>query len=173
MDKNLLAFNAEIPMFAQWDDHEVTNNWWPGEDAQQRKASPPALQPRTARRLLAARGGRAFPRIHPDPRERPRRDRIYRKIAYGPLLDVFMLDMRSYRGPNGEGREDAYGPAAHLLGPEQTAWLKRELQSSRATWKVIAADQPLGLIVHEDFVRQWGVEAVAQGDGWAAARARA
>jgi alkaline phosphatase D len=32
MDKNLLAFNAEIPMFAQWDDHEVTNNWWPGED---------------------------------------------------------------------------------------------------------------------------------------------
>jgi alkaline phosphatase D len=28
---------------------------------------------------------------------------------------------------------------------------------------VIAADQPLGLIVYEDFVRRWGVEAVAQG----------
>jgi len=26
--------------------------------------------------------------------------RVYRKISYGPLLDVFMLDMRSYRGPN-------------------------------------------------------------------------
>ena len=31
MDKNVLAMNAEIPIFAQWDDHEVTNNWWPGE----------------------------------------------------------------------------------------------------------------------------------------------
>jgi alkaline phosphatase D len=31
LDKNLLAFNAEVPMFSQWDDHEVTNNWWPGE----------------------------------------------------------------------------------------------------------------------------------------------
>ena len=31
LDANLRAFNAEVPMFAQWDDHEVTNNWWPGE----------------------------------------------------------------------------------------------------------------------------------------------
>jgi alkaline phosphatase D len=28
LDKNLLAFNAEVPTIAQWDDHEVTNNWW-------------------------------------------------------------------------------------------------------------------------------------------------
>src|SRR5499427_3914864 len=31
LDRNLLAFNAEVPIFSQWDDHEVTNNWWPGE----------------------------------------------------------------------------------------------------------------------------------------------
>ena len=74
-----------------------------------------------------------------------------------------MLDMRSYRGPNGEGREETYGPAAYFLGPQQVAWLKRELQNSRATWKVIAADQPLGVIVYEDVVRQWGAEAIAQG----------
>src|SRR5919109_378633 len=30
-DKNVRAFNREVPIFAQWDDHEVTNNWWPGE----------------------------------------------------------------------------------------------------------------------------------------------
>ena len=53
--------------------------------------------------------------------------RVYRKISYGPLLDVFMLDMRSYRGPNGEGKEEAYGPAAYFLGPTQLAWLKEEL----------------------------------------------
>src|SRR5262249_42458108 len=31
LDKNVLAFNAEVPLFAQWDDHEVTNDWCPGE----------------------------------------------------------------------------------------------------------------------------------------------
>jgi alkaline phosphatase D len=36
---------------------------------------------------------------------------------------------------------------------------------SRATWKVIAADMPIGLIVFDDFLRKSGVEAVAQGDG--------
>jgi alkaline phosphatase D len=91
--------------------------------------------------------------------------RVYRKIPYGPLLDVFMLDMRSYRGPNGEGRDASYGPASHFLGPRQVAWLKRELLNSRATWKVIAADMPLGLIVYYDTPKSWGVEAIAQGDG--------
>src|SRR5262249_2682514 len=32
LDKNLLAFNAEVPIFAQWHDHEVSNTWWPGDE---------------------------------------------------------------------------------------------------------------------------------------------
>ena len=90
---------------------------------------------------------------------------MYRKFSYGPLLDIFMLDMRSYRGPNGEGNEETYGPAAYFLGPQQVAWLKRGLANSAATWKVIAADMPISLIVVYDFDRQWGIEAIAQGDG--------
>ena len=31
LDRNVRAFNAEVPIFAQWDDHEVTNDWVPGE----------------------------------------------------------------------------------------------------------------------------------------------
>ena len=72
--------------------------------------------------------------------------RIYRKISYGPLLDVFLLDMRSYRGPNGANPQSHYGPGAYLLGPVQLAWIKRELRRSSATWKVIASDTPLGTI---------------------------
>jgi alkaline phosphatase D len=37
--------------------------------------------------------------------------------------------------------------------------------NSRATWKVIAADMPISLVVVYDIDRKWGVEAVAQGDG--------
>ena len=50
----------------------------------------------------------------------------------------------------GEGREPSYGPDAYFLGPTQVAWLKRELMASRATWKVIAADMPLSLVVVYD-----------------------
>src|SRR5262245_6226875 len=116
---------------------------------------------------VAARGARRprVPRIHA-----AAPGRVYRKISYGPLLDIFMLDMRSYRGPNGEGLEEKYGPDAYFLGPQQVAWLKRELVNSQATWKVIAADMPIGLIVVYDGDRKWGVEAVAQGDGPARGR---
>src|SRR5262245_1780070 len=34
LDRNVRAFNAAVPIFAQWDDYEVTNNWWPGEPGQ-------------------------------------------------------------------------------------------------------------------------------------------
>ena len=80
--------------------------------------------------------------------------RVYRKIAYGPLLDVFMLDMRSYRDSTWNKGDDQ-GETC-ILGPAQLAWLKRELVASDATWKVIAADMPIGLISED---------AIALGDG--------
>ena len=165
------AFNAEVPMFAQWDDHEVTNNWWPDEPLTGEEHHRLRYRETNAR-VLMERASRAFHEFMPIRRLPAEPGRVYRKIAYGPLLDVFMLDMRSYRGPNGDNREASYGPAAYLFGPQQIAWLKRELQHSRATWKVIAADMPLGLIVYDDFVRKWGAEGIGLGR-WTAARPRA
>jgi alkaline phosphatase D len=163
LDKNVLAFNAEIPIFTQWDDHEVTNNWWPGEPLTRAEHQRKKYVDKNAL-LLSARAARAFHEYLPLRTTQIEPGRVYRKISYGPLLDVFMLDMRSYRGPNGEGKEDSYGPAAYFLGPAQIAWLKQELANSRATWKVIAADMPISLLVVYDVDRKWGVEAAAQGD---------
>src|SRR5262252_5683896 len=39
LDANLRAFNAEVPMFAQWDDHEVTNDWCPDDPRASRAGS--------------------------------------------------------------------------------------------------------------------------------------
>jgi alkaline phosphatase D len=163
IDANLRAFNADVPMFAQWDDHEVTNNWWPAEpltraEHKRKKYVDPNVLG------MVTRASRAFHEYMPLRTSIAEPGRVYRKIAYGPLLDVFMLDMRSYRGPNGEGMEEKYGPDAYFLGPQQIAWLKRELMASQATWKVIAADMPIGLLVVYDGDRKWGVEAIAQGD---------
>jgi alkaline phosphatase D len=163
LDKNLLAFNAEIPTISQWDDHEILNNWWPGEPLtlavhQRRKY----VEKNTL--ILMARANRAMREYLPMIEEPTEPGRIYRKISYGPLLDVFMLDMRSYRGPNAENMQETNGPDAYFLGPEQVTWLKRELLNSRATWKVIANDMPLALIRIYDPDRNWGYEAIAQGD---------
>ena len=164
LDKNLLAFAREVPVLAQWDDHEVTNNWWPeepltrAEHLRKKYTEPNAM-------ILAARASRAFHEYMPMRFEPAEPGRVYRKVSYGPLLDVFMLDMRAYRGPNSDNKQTEYGPETYFLGPIQLAWLKRELRASRATWKVIAADMPIGLIVTYDVDRKFGSEAIAQSDG--------
>jgi alkaline phosphatase D len=163
LDRNVLAFNHEVPIFSQWDDHEVTNNWWPGEPLTRAEHQRKKYVEKNAL-VLASRASRAFREYMPMRSIQAEAGRVYRQISYGPLLDIFMLDMRSYRGPNGEGREETYGPPAYFLGPDQLAWLKRSLLNSRATWKVIAADMPISLLVVYDIDRNWGVEAVAQGD---------
>jgi alkaline phosphatase D len=163
LDRNLRAFNAEVPVLTQWDDHEVTDNWWPEEPLTRAAHLQKKYSEKNAM-ILAARARRAFHEFTPTRMFASEPGRIYRKIPYGPLLDVFLLDMRSYRGPNGENRQTRYGPDAYFLGPDQIAWLKRELKASRATWKVISADMPLSLYVVYDFERKWGSEAVAQAD---------
>jgi alkaline phosphatase D len=148
LDANMRQFNAEVPMIAQWDDHEVANDWWPGQ------VRPDYVNVNAS--LLAARGRRAFCEYMPVRQTLAETGRVYRNISYGPMLDVFLLDMRSYRGPNENRRDQSFGPDCQILGKAQTAWLKRGLARSTATWKVICADMPLGL-VSED--------AVAQADG--------
>ena len=148
LDENFRDFHANVPMFAQWDDHEVTNDWSP-EGSYDGTGYDEHGQSR-----LVARARRAFFDYMPI-RETPAHEgRVYRRIGYGALLDVFMIDMRSYRDSSwnkGEERGDA-----RILGAAQLAWLKRELAASNATWKVIAADLPIGLI---------SLDAVALGDG--------
>ena len=145
-------------MLAQWDDHEVTNNWSPSKEL------PAAYKERNIA-LLAARSARAFHEMYPMREGITEPGRVYRTLNYGPHLDVFMLDERSYRGANGPNQETDYGPESFFLGPAQLAWLKRGLMNSRATWKVIASDMPLSIIVYDDARNKKGSEAVAQGDG--------
>ena len=166
LDKNILAFNAEVPIYSQWDDHEVFNNWYPNEQMTREELKKKGYKDKNSL-ILAARAARAFHEYMPLVAPASEPGRVYRKMSYGPLLDIFMLDMRSYRGPNAEDMDQQYGPNSYFLGPVQLAWLKRELLNSRATWKVIAADMPISLVVVYDTVKNWGIEAIAQGDNGA------
>ncbi len=138
LDGNLRAFNAQVPMLAQWDDHEVTNDWSPIGTADETGYADDG----TSR--LVHRARRAFHEFMPIRATLAQAGRIYRRVGYGPLLDVFLIDMRSYRDSTWNKGDDPTD--TFILGAAQLTWLKRELAASDATWKVIAADLPIGLI---------------------------
>lgn len=146
MDANVRAFYAEVPVIAQWDDHETTNNWYPGEVLTDSRYTEKRVD------VLAARGRRAWQEYQPiatgavrDPgSDGFAASRIYRRTGRGAHLDVFSLDMRTHRGPNTANLEPEGTP---ILGQEQVGWLIDGLRRSEATWKVIASDLPIGLVV--------------------------
>jgi alkaline phosphatase D len=143
LDENLRRFNAEVPQIWQWDDHEVVNNWSDSKDL-----SGDARYTEKNVPLLIARGARAFLDYAPmRPFDARESQRVYRRFSYGPLLDVFVLDMRSYRGPNSDNLQAGPGADTAFIGREQLDWLENGLDRSRAVWKVIAADMPIGLNV--------------------------
>ncbi|KMZ13898.1 Phosphodiesterase/alkaline phosphatase D [Candidatus Burkholderia humilis] len=143
LDINKRRFAAEVPFLVQWDDHEVRNNWYPG---QQIGAAEKRYQTR-AINLLEARAKQAMFEYNPFRINQLDPEQIYRAFKFGPLLDVFMLDERSYRGPNSPNKQTKLDATSAFLGSQQTEWLKALLKASRATWKVIASDMPISLVV--------------------------
>jgi alkaline phosphatase D len=163
LDENLRRFNAQVPQIWQWDDHEVLNNWSDSKDL-----SGDARYTEKNVQLLAARAGRAFMEYSPMRwHSQSEAERVYRHVPYGKDLDVFVVDMRSYRGPNSYNRQTDAGPDTAFMGSIQVEWLKEQLRNSRATWKVIAADMPIGLLVADgkDAQGRDQFEAIANGNG--------
>ncbi len=167
LDSNLRRFNAQVPQILQWDDHEIVNNWSDSKDLVNDSRYSVKDVP-----LLVACATKAFHEYAPlRPHNAEESERVYRKISYGKLLDVFVLDMRSYRGPNTANLQTQQSAETTFLGKKQVNWLKNELKNSHATWKVIAADMPIGLNISDDFEhnppQRW--EAVANGNNGPAA----
>lgn len=157
LDENVRRFNAQVPQLVQWDDHETRNNWSPGQmlmDDDRYKVKSVSL--------LAARAKQAFLEYTPMRLDCNDSERIYRSFNYGPSLDIFMLDMRSYRGPNTPNRQTVESAETDFLGNAQVRWLKNKLQNSKATWKVIASDMPIGLVIRDGESK---FENLANGDG--------
>lgn len=165
MDGHFRKFLSEVPQVWQWDDHEVLNNWSSSTDLRDN-----ARYTEKDIKVLSARARQAFGEYSPIPFDGGRG--IHRKLHYGPLLDVFVLDMRSFRGPNTFNRQPQEGAETDFLGAEQMDWFKKALRESKAVWKVIAADMPIGLLVPDgkDAAGQAKFEAIANGDGPAMGR---
>jgi alkaline phosphatase D len=75
--------------------------------------------------------------------------------------------MRSYRGPNTYNRQTEASEETEFLGSAQIQWLKTKLAASKALWKVIASDMPVGLMIGDGPGANGrpAFEAVSNGDG--------
>ncbi|GAA1696238.1 alkaline phosphatase D family protein [Fodinicola feengrottensis] len=153
MDQNLREFYSQVAQIQQWDDHETHNNWYPGQILDDPQYTEKRMD------VLASRARRAFHEFTPINPVYDPQGRVYRVLHHGPLLDVFVLDMRTFRDANST---DALPyDNGGILGRYQAEWLKRELAASTATWKVISNDMPLGMVVPDGTDH---FEAVSQGD---------
>jgi alkaline phosphatase D len=142
IDDHMRRFNRTTAQIVQWDDHEVRDNWYPTRDL-----SNDAKYTIKSMALIAEHARQAFLEYNPVPVNADEAGRVYRTVDCGPLVEVFALDLRSYRGPNSENRQASLTEASMLAGAAQVEWFKSRLAASRATWKVIASDLPIGVIV--------------------------
>lgn len=154
LDEDVRRFHREVPVIVQWDDHEIHNNWWPGQTLDDPRYEQEKKVP-----ILAQRARRAL--FEYTPIRRSDNHAIHRVIRRG-LVDVFVLDARSFRSPNGRNLQKIASEVTAFLGETQLDWLKRELLASKATWKVIACDQPVGLVIGDGYD-----DGVQKHEGWA------
>jgi alkaline phosphatase D len=154
-DPTFQRFLLEVPIYSQWDDHEVINDFgatWPRLAAASDREGYPLLVQAGRETLFD------FHPLWPNPDEP---ERIYRSFRWGADLELFLLDARSYRSPN--DREDSPGGGKTLLGRPQLDWLKKGLGSSNATWKIVSSDVPLSIATGSR-AEVYGRDAFADGD---------
>ncbi|PYM25563.1 MAG: hypothetical protein DMD78_06165 [Candidatus Rokuibacteriota bacterium] len=122
-DAAVQDFLRRTPVFANWDDHEVKNDF-----------SGPT-EP------LMPVGRQAFLEYWPVAAGGDDPHRMYRSVRWGRLLELFILDTRQYRSPNVEPD----GPAKTMLGAAQRRWLLDGVTASTATWKMVVTSVPLAV----------------------------
>ncbi|WP_273352501.1 alkaline phosphatase D family protein [Corynebacterium resistens] len=133
-DPALQAAHANCPWIVTWDDHEVANDTWaggaenhtPGREGNFQKRRDAAIQAYLEwlpiRATPFSQGGH-----------------IYRNLSFGNLVELNMLDLRTYRN-----KQMSFLKAKGIdkknrtmLGSEQFKWLAGKLTTSQAKWNLI------------------------------------
>ncbi|MEE1930450.1 alkaline phosphatase D family protein [Streptomyces sp. TRM 70351] len=129
-DPDLAALHAAHPVIAMWDDHEFADNAWSGGAGNHT----PGAEGTWAARMAAAK--QAYFEWMP---VRPSTaGTTYRRLRFGTLADLHLLDLRSFRDQQVQaGDAGVDDPGRTLTGRAQLDWLKAGLSSSQARWRLV------------------------------------
>ncbi|MGW4234985.1 alkaline phosphatase D family protein [Streptomyces sp. NPDC004980] len=129
-DADLQSLHAAHPVIAIWDDHEFANDAWSGGA----ENHTPGTEGAWAARVAAAK--QAY--FEWMPVRASTEGTVYRRLRFGSLADLHLLDLRSFRSEQasiGNGAVD--DPERTVTGRAQLDWLKAGLAGSDATWKLV------------------------------------
>ncbi|MFF7049094.1 alkaline phosphatase D family protein [Streptomyces griseorubiginosus] len=129
-DPDLKALHAVAPVVAIWDDHEFANDAWSGGAENHTEGAEGAW---TARQAAAKQAYFEWMPVRP-----ALAGTTYRRLRFGKLADLSLLDLRSFRSQQvavGNGSVD--DPDRTITGRAQLDWLKAGLTSSDTTWRLV------------------------------------
>ncbi|MEV6193118.1 alkaline phosphatase D family protein [Streptomyces sp. NPDC051920] len=135
-DPHLAAMHANAPWVVTFDDHEVDNDF-AGEIPQD-----PDKQTHDA---FVARLTAAYQAYyeHMPVRATAIPDgphiRMYRRLDFGRLARLNVLDTRQFRSNQATSQEGAKDPALTMLGAAQKEWLLRGMHHSPTRWNLVAS----------------------------------
>lgn len=131
LDDQLRRIHQLFPFITVWDDHETCNDAYRdgGENHQ------PATEGLyTARKKNSTSTYfKWMPLRKPDPLDTIR---IFRKLRYGKLMDLIMLDTRLY-DRDVQDAALSNDPNHHMMGPVQRTWYFQQLADTSTRWKII------------------------------------
>jgi alkaline phosphatase D len=135
-DPDLQALHAAVPFIVTWDDHEVADGNWSGGAFEHQ----PATEGPWNKRVKAAH--RAYDEWMPvrisGTAVAGDGERIYRRLQFGQLADLTMLDLRSYRSERVPAGDPAIDDVQRTIaGGPQLAWLGDNLSTSPCRWKLV------------------------------------
>jgi alkaline phosphatase D len=136
-DPTLKRAHASCPWTLTTDDHEVANNYAgdipeapAGDFLLRRAAAYQAYYEFMPLRRSSLPWGPSMP--------------LFRRLRFGRLLDLHVLDTRQYRSdqPCGDGTKprcpETVAPTQTMMGREQERWLERNMRDSSAQWNALA-----------------------------------
>ncbi|MGH3482379.1 MAG: alkaline phosphatase D family protein [Nocardioidaceae bacterium] len=163
-DASLQAAHAAHPWIVTLDDHEIDNNWADDIPQDPQNQTPEAFR---ARRIAAFQAYYEHMPLRRSSLPDGPDMQLYRRMDFGDLVRVSVLDTRQYRSDQVATEAEAWDPSRSMTGDEQERWLLQSLRKSDARWNVLANQ-----LMWAQNDRRAGPERVFDFDNWDGYRAQ-
>ncbi|MFJ9925267.1 MULTISPECIES: alkaline phosphatase D family protein [Streptomyces] len=129
-DPDLQALHLKAPVIAIWDDHEFADNAWSGGAVNHTEGAEGTW---TARKAAAKQAYFEWMPVRP-----AIEGTTYRRLRFGKLADLSLLDLRSFRSQQVSGTSGSVdGADRTITGRAQLDWLKAGLKASDTKWRLV------------------------------------